>query len=109
VVLVGRLDRGRHRKDPSPVPLRLEKTPERNTLSPGERAMAQFPFFLSARISPEMWKLRVAVSDRRPWVLKYTGAQRAPLQIEEVRQKMHCLLIGWVLMPEHFHTCTTTS
>jgi len=24
-------------------------------------------------------------------------------RLEEVRQKMHCLLIGWVLMPEHFH------
>ena len=23
--------------------------------------------------------------------------------LEGVRQKMHCLLIGWVLMPEHFH------
>jgi REP element-mobilizing transposase RayT len=29
-------------------------------------------------------------------------------RLEEVRQKIHCLLIGWVLMPEHFHTCTTT-
>ena len=29
-------------------------------------------------------------------------------RVEEVRQKMHCLLIGWVLMPEHFHRCTTT-
>jgi len=28
-------------------------------------------------------------------------------RLEEVRQKMHCLLIGWVLMPEHFRTCTT--
>jgi REP element-mobilizing transposase RayT len=24
-------------------------------------------------------------------------------RLEEVRQKMHCLLIGWALMPEHFH------
>jgi len=24
-------------------------------------------------------------------------------RLEEVRQKMHCLLIGWVLMPDHFH------
>ena len=24
-------------------------------------------------------------------------------RLEEVRQKMNCLLIGWVLMPEHFH------
>ena len=24
-------------------------------------------------------------------------------RLEEVRQKMHCLLIGWLLMPEHFH------
>jgi putative transposase len=24
-------------------------------------------------------------------------------RLEKVRQKMNCLLIGWVLMPEHFH------
>jgi hypothetical protein len=24
-------------------------------------------------------------------------------RLEEVRQKMNCLLIGWVLMPEHFY------
>jgi REP element-mobilizing transposase RayT len=24
-------------------------------------------------------------------------------RLEEVRQKMKCLLIGWALMPEHFH------
>ena len=24
-------------------------------------------------------------------------------RLKEVRQKMHCLLVGWVLMPEHFH------
>jgi REP element-mobilizing transposase RayT len=24
-------------------------------------------------------------------------------RLEEVREKTHCLLIGWVLMPEHFH------
>jgi putative transposase len=24
-------------------------------------------------------------------------------RLEEVRQKMNCLLTGWVLMPEHFH------
>jgi REP element-mobilizing transposase RayT len=34
-------------------------------------------------------------------------------RLEEVRRKMNCLLIGWVLMPDHFHlllnwsTCTT--
>jgi len=29
-------------------------------------------------------------------------------RLEEIRQKMHCLLVGWVLMPEHFHTYTTS-
>jgi len=24
-------------------------------------------------------------------------------RLEEVRQEFHCLLLGWVLMPEHFH------
>ena len=54
VTLVSRLNRRRRRKNPSPVLLRQEKTPERDTLSPGERAMTELPPFLPDKASPYM-------------------------------------------------------
>jgi REP element-mobilizing transposase RayT len=63
----------------------------RRTYSPGE---LQFIASSTYRRTPVFFSPRF----RRYFVQR----------LEEVREKMHCLLIGWVLMPEHFHTCTTT-
>jgi REP element-mobilizing transposase RayT len=30
-------------------------------------------------------------------------------RLEEVRQQLHFLLVGWVLMPEHFHVLSSPS
>jgi hypothetical protein len=51
VILVSRLNLCMHRKDPSPVPLRLDRTPERDTLSPRERAAHSL---LTPGVQPQM-------------------------------------------------------
>ena len=40
---------------------------------------------------------------RAPIFLSDRSRKCCTNRLEEVRQKFHCLLVGWVLMPDHFH------
>ena len=91
----------------------------RRTYGPGERQFITSSTYRRAAVSlshafegVEKWGCSGGLRPPRLRLRVYRRSESAATDrrspVEEVLQKTHCLLIGWVLMPEHFHACTTT-
>ena len=67
------------------------------------------PFYHRVYSPGELQFITTTTYRRTPLFLSERFRRCFVQRLEEVRQELHFLLIGWVLMPEYFHVLRTTS
>ena len=61
------------------------------------------PFYHRVYTPGQLQFITASTYRRTPLFLSNPIRRCFVLKLEEVRQELHFLLVGWVLMPDHFH------